>query len=430
MGQGTGLAVTGGVPLPHQTRSRRRPWTRLVRAAWLLAGLALVNLSIGCGPTWPTVRAVSHPEFAANPKAVATIDVLPVDIDVSVDPQTGYDPAAIAAQIRAEVHNALATGLNERGFQPIAIQWTGTDQPVSAPAPAPARAAPEFAPADGEPLATAEPMAGSQAPGAPQPVEPLAVYSSSDATLYVGGWTRVAKPRHADAGKALKSVAFVVFAVALVALVVVAAAGSGSKSKKSGKARSSRSGKVGRSRGRSGRTSRVRDIMSRGRRRGSGSASRPRSTGGQRPRSTSRVRDIIGSAGSGGGGRSTARDRRPSRRRAAGSSSSRRRYRTRARTAARVTTDLVIDVLDGPHHSRPTVHYRRAPVDRHIPRTEYGAMELEMTLVSNKTGEVQWHARQRFEVAAQNRKHLRKAVRKMLAALPNTRSGKKKRPRR
>jgi hypothetical protein len=55
------------------------------------------------------------------------------------------------------------------------------------------------------------------------------------------------------------------------------------------------------------------------------------------------------------------------------------------------------------------------------PHKGRSAMLLEMTLVDNRTGRVLWHARQRFPASPAKPEQVEKAVKRLLAALPDAR---------
>jgi hypothetical protein len=86
--------------------------------------------------------------------------------------------------------------------------------------------------------------------------------------------------------------------------------------------------------------------------------------------------------------------------------------------------DLSLQVLDAWGRSETHLEIYGGRPDYYrssAPHKGRSAMLLEMTLVDNRTGRVLWHARQRFPASPAKPVEVEKAVKRLLAALPDAR---------
>ena len=224
--------------------------------AWALAAVATASLTAGCGPRWPTVNAIYHSEFAADPGRVATVDVLPADIDVAVADGMNIEPFQITETINHTVAREALDELQEMGYRVKWIDWrgryydeNGRGQAMDAQA---VRDTADSLYTYGETQheATAEGHNGSLVPHLPAR---LGDGTGSDATLYVGGRAFVGKRPTTPGEEAAKTFVIITF-VAVLAIVVIAIAasasegsgGSGKSKRTSGKGARSKRGSGGR----------------------------------------------------------------------------------------------------------------------------------------------------------------------------------------
>lgn len=398
-------------------RNASRSLRLAVSLAWLFATVAMASLAAGCGPRWPAIHATYHSEFAADPGRVATVDVLPVDIDVAI--AAGMDhPPSLAESINRWVTNETVEELSGLGYRVTLIDWRG-----------------RYLSEDGRGQAMDEQVVANTtdslhvygeareaaiAVGRSEPLAPhlpakLGEQTGSDATLYVGGKAYVAKPRKTTGEKVAITVGIIaVIAVVVVVVVAIAAAGEDSPA-------SSGRSKGGKARGRSGSGKGKLPAIAR-RTRDHRSSSRSGSRSSSRTRSGSRVAPVRDHRA---GSSSSVRELWPRAGRTTRDHRSDRGAPDRAAPTSRdgADVDLTFEWYDQPvdsmGHSDTHIRYVSP---RYYPRVvepaKHAWVELEMTLVDNQTGAVQWHARQKFKVAPQNARHLRKAVRKMLETLP------------
>gem|GEM_PF-2305066 len=382
--------------------------------------MALASLAAGCGPTWPKVRAVYHPEFLGNPARVQSVDVLPADIAVAVDEDMKLDTFRVAETINNTALREVVYEVHKRGYDVRQLDWRGNyrnqgtahqamsaDDLVSTTA-----ALQRYGDNQLEGIAAGKPRTLKTR----LPVK-LGEATGSDATLYVGGRAFVGTPPSHGDGAAIAIVA--IFAILAVGAVALAASDDGGSSSSSGRKKRSKS----KSKSKSG-TKRARGTSGRSRRGGAstvGSVFRP--TRDHRARRSGAPSSSRG--GRGGRVARVARGTRDHRSRStatspSGSTSRGSTGRPAGRNTGRrvATYEPAIDVrvnvdLAPADTARPATRERRP-----IEAEKFAWIELELVLVSNETGHVQWHARQRFDIAPQNAAHLRQAVRTMLDTLP------------
>jgi hypothetical protein len=329
---------------------------------------ASTALLAACGPKWPTVHSLADPAFAGGGPgtAVGTIDILPIDMQVWASPDASKSPDELAGPLHEMVAGQVAARLAERGYEVVAqMDWDG-----------------RYVAADGEKHnAMPEPELGAVAyslsgygeaqrkvrDGLLVPFLPakLGQETRSDATLYVGGWAFAGKDGGMSTGA---KVALGVFAVAVVAVVVVAAI-AGSKD-------------------------------------GGGDG----------------VGKVLGGAAQGVG-------------RAAGTAARVAVHAVKpiTRLGVRMTAAMVRSgqMMDMTYHVMEAMARTGTHVEIYGGRPDYyrssaplkgrSAMLLEMTLVDNRTGRVLWHARQRFPASPAKPVEVEKAVKRLLAALPDAR---------
>lgn len=332
--------------------------------ARLLSVALAAALVTGCSTSWPRVTSVSNATFGAA--APVSIDVLPIDLEVWVQP--GVEDSADAVRAQAESHIAamVAESLYRHGHNLGAVlDWRGS-----------------YVAADGSEVVALEPpallatvdslasygTATQVTKELPVPYLPvrLGERTGSDATLYIGGWGFVGKKSNLG-NKVATAVVVAVAVVAVVALLAVLS----KKSDSVGKALDG----AGKGVSRAGRAM----------------ASAGRVALRAAARAGTAVVDL-------------------------------------AKVGADVTLDVVSEVdlrLPDDAFGRDETHrnlvsgrpeWSQAPNAR---ERGASALYLEMTLVDNATGLVRWHAHQQFPANPKNQKQVARAVASMLAAMPH-----------
>ncbi len=341
---------------------------RVSGIGFLAAFAASVLLATGCGRTWPQVRSVGDPGFLET-GGVVTVDVLPMDVGISVSPETPESAEIVADRFvhlaAREVHAHLAgrgyvvaadigpDGVYRRGDGQMAIAMT-----------------PEQLEAVGASLAAygAAQQRARDVILTPYLPARLGAATGSDATLYVGGWGFAGRDEKGiDAGDVAKVVLVALFIVVVVAVAIVVA-------KKGGGGGGGKGGSVA-------------------------------SAGG------SAAARAIGGAGGSAAGHA-----------ASGAA------RVAARGLGRVARGS-LEVLRafhytgdawGRHHTHLNV-YLSMPMAPPPPADGPSRTFLEMTLVDNRNGLVLWHARQQFPANPALYKDIRSVVGSMMAGLPASR---------
>jgi hypothetical protein len=183
------------------------------------AATTIALLAAGCasGRPWPARPvAVSTTAFATSAE-IATIDVLPLDLQLWAEP--GYEDDLTQLRAGAEVNlmNVALETLAKRNYALGAmIDWNG-DFPGG------------NALSRDDLQATVGALghygaAAAQHPGhLPVPFLParLGATTGADATLYVGGWAYVAKHRDSTGDKVVEGIAIGLLVVAVVAIVAI-----------------------------------------------------------------------------------------------------------------------------------------------------------------------------------------------------------------
>lgn len=339
------------------------------RNLWLVALAAAMNLALGaCGRSLPTVRGVADPAFVDHRRPVATVDVLPVDMQVWTDRTLAVDAEQVVLGLETRVSHQIRDVMTSFGYDVVAAMgWDGTYYDADRTR---ARAMDPAAIADTNYALSSYGRANAHAAGAlvtPYLPHRLGADTGSDATLYVGGWAYVGKdPSGVTTGKVIKGVLIGLLIVAVI-VVVIAAAKEGGGGGVGGVARGA--GNVAASAGKA--ATHVASGMARGAVR----------AGGTLVRGTLRASGEIAEAMARGHidyyGRSS----------------------THAQVSGGGARPIYVEHKDTPSTGR-------------------SQMYVEMTLVDNRTGATLWHARQRFRANASKADQVQAVVRRMLASLP------------
>ena len=320
----------------------------------------LAYLATGCagGRPWPAhPTAVASSALSAAGATIATVDVLPLDLQLWAQPEYDVDVDAVRAAAETTVMSAVIAALGARRYAIGAtIDWTGAYPGGTALG-------------HDDLLATVGALShyGAVAAGQPGtlpvPFLParLGTTTGADATLYVGGWGLLAPPVDDGSDVAGKVMAglLIITMVAFVALAIAAVAGD-HKSSSSDKADKADKGRKG-----------------------------PRHGGGDH-------------GGAGGApvvsaGRGAAHIGR-------GDHAAFHIARGMVDAFGRLALDVAAASDWG--------------ADPALPRTGEPALYLEMTLVDNHTGLALWHARQRFPASAESPDEVTRAAATVLSLLP------------
>jgi hypothetical protein len=325
-----------------------------------VAVLLVALLGSGCSTAWPRVTAVSDARFGAwSPPA--TIDVLPIDLEVWTEPGVGADADQVRQQAESRIIGATTELMYRRGYAVAAVlDWQGTYvdrngvQSVVIEPPALLQTVDSLA-SYGSALA----VTPKEMPAPYLPVR-LGEKTGSDATLYIGGWGFVG--HSSSVGDSIAK--GILIGVLVVGVVVVAAA-------------ISKSDTV--------------DKVLGGAARGAGHAAKALSSAG---RLVLRAAAKAGSA-----------------------------VVDLARVGVDVTVD-VVNAVPADAFGREETHLNlvsgRPEWSQAADAKRQGssALYLEMTLVDNHTGLVRWHAHQQFPANPKNNRDVIHAVASMLASLP------------
>ena len=338
----------------RSSNGRRRQSLALVLAASLIGA----SLAACGGPTWPrSVQGVGDPRFMAHQQVIETVDVLPVDLQVWTVSGHKRGAEAVASEVNATVAGLVTSQLARRGYEVVAaIDRDG-----------------RYVAGDGtmHDAMTAEEVqsttmslssygvAQSQTQGALlMPFLParLGAATTSDTTLYIGGWAYAGKDKKSNKAAKVIGTVLIVGIIAVIAIALIA----GEKGGGSGL------GKVAEGAGR---------------------------VAGGAVKVVGRV--AVGAVRTAGRvGVTILRD--PD------------------------LFHLTVDTLDafaraGTHAE---VHPARPDYYAEGPRKGRSSMLLEMTLIDNHTGKTLWHARQRFPASPEKPEQVEKAVARLMATLP------------
>ncbi|MEM9490871.1 MAG: hypothetical protein AAGC55_17115 [Myxococcota bacterium] len=336
---------------------------------WFAAFFASLNLAVvGCGPTWPSVRAQSDLQFASGQRAVHTVDLLPLDVQVWTGPNQSVAPEEASQQLYTVATGVLDTELARRGYHVTAqIGWDGSYQAPGGhitSALSPEELHRTAYAMSGYGHAVAESRKGLLVPYLPHR---LGVATGSQGTLYVGGWAYVGHDdRESQGAKVAKGVAIVLL-IAVVIVIAIAALDKGG-------------GKGG----------------------GGGGSGVARAAGG--------AGKAVAQAGS-----AVTR----------GLSTMGRAVAPLMRGVAHGTAEVMTEMMfAGDALGRSGTHieiYSGRPdyfEEKSTPKDGPSRMHLEMTLIDNATGIALWHARQTFPANATKVKDVREVFTRMLATLP------------
>ncbi len=329
----------------------------------LLALVAALNLGFGgCARSWPRVNGVAAADFASHRRAVRTVDILPVDVQVWTGPGTRTDPDVVRQRFESQVDASVTGELAVRGYQVLAaMDWTGS---YTGPDGLRYQSMTPTEVVDTDRSLSTYGRAVAQAnQGLLQPYLPhrLGELTGADATLYVGGWAFVGKKPVTHGDQVAEGVLIGLIVVAVVAIVIIAVA---SKGKGGGL------GGLGKAAAATGRAAgKV----------ASGMARTVGRLGAHVVRGALRAADAM----------------------------SRADIDFDADCYGHTQTHIQV------YSTRPAYHEQRD-----TPRRGESQMYLEMTLVNNATGVTLWHARQRFRAHAADPGDARHAVQRMLASLP------------
>ena len=325
-----------------------------------MIGALIVSGAAGCGgEAWPEVRGLADPQFLGRGRAVETVDVLPIDLQVWTRPGHRADPFGLSRDLESTVGGMVSAELARRGYHVVAqIDRGGRyvaedgEERVAMAAGDVARTAyalSSYGPAqsehDGELLIPFLPARLGAATGA-------------DATLYVGGWAFAGVDRKpGKAGKVVKTI-LIVGLIAVVAVAVIAGLKGDKGPGKVAGAVAEGAGKV------AGGVVRVAGGVATG-----------------VARTTGRVAFAL------------ARDP--------------------------VLFHLAIDTVDAFARAGTHVEHSSVRPDYYAggPHDGRSAMLLEMTLIDNRTGRTLWHARQRFPASPERARDVERAVSRITATL-------------
>ena len=327
----------------------------------LVASLTAAALLSGCAPSWPSpVTATS-----SAPRAIHSIDVLPLDLALWTEAEGDVDPGELRAATELHLMNTALASLASREYGVDAIiDWNGDyDGGHALP--------PDALDATLGALArySAPPTPDGRLPVPYLPAR-LGTATGADATLYVGGWAYVAKHRKSTAhevGRDALIVVGVVVAVVAVGLILAAISGKGSSHSSSSHSGSSHSGSSHESGPHAGGIS-----------------------GTDAPHPIPLV--------------SIAQSRMHVDRGASGADHAAGAVRHVVDAFGRVALDIA---------SHPDWE-----LDPSLPHAGASKMFLEMTLVDNRTGLVLWHVHQAFPADAKSPADVERAARVLLASLP------------
>lgn len=335
---------------------------------------AALFLATGCGADrpWPTrPYAVTAQSFAQQTQ-VATIDILPLDLQMWAQKDYSVNLDELRGMAEVNLMNTALDTLTKRNYAIGAmIGWDGASNQQSV-------LSKDDLMATLGSLGTYGQAVEEHPNIMPTPFLParLGVTTGSDATLYVGGWSYVAKKK--DSGSDIGEAILVgLLIISVVAIIAIALDSKSSKSSKSGGHKGSSGGSktasaphrvdhrggvtvpvIGGTNGGSHHGGRVDSIV--------GSTTRVHHTGGFR---TARVGGAMLDA------------------------------------FGRTAVDLAIEAPDWSEDA--------APSNEDQPETY-----LEMTLVDNHTGNVLWHAHQVFPASAESAKDMARVARTMMAKMP------------
>jgi hypothetical protein len=169
---------------------------------------------------WPARPAVALASRSlAAPDGIATIDILPLDLEMWAEPGYGGDLDLVRAGTEANVVGLTLDQLARHNYAVAAtIDWSGEYAGGSALGADDLRATVDS-------LASYGAVASEHPGELPAPFLPVRLggATGSDATLYLGGWAYVAKPRPSVGDQIGKVLLITVAVITVVALIAVLA---------------------------------------------------------------------------------------------------------------------------------------------------------------------------------------------------------------
>ncbi len=372
-GEKMGTKFAGSLSMLLARNKARRGVTTL--------GVGIVlSIASGCVSHWPAVHAYQSADLTEGARPIRSIDILPADVQIWAHPDEPMSESEIGLRFDAAIANGLPSLLATRGYRIAAnLGWDGRylteggerwqalthDQVVET-----AWALSSYGTAA---------RLSKRADLAPYLPHRLGHVTGSDATLYIGGWGYAGKKKRNPAVTVLKVVAVVV--VVAVAVVTVAALLDHGKGGKRG---SGKRGIIHRSSG----STRI--------------GSNAVQVGAKLATGVARV--------AGGIGRAALHISKAGTRVAGG--------------LVRSIDTIHIGIIEPDCFGRRTTHLNYAPQrpDYHAAKgtPDHGpsASFVEMTLIDNRSGNVLWHARQRFPANPKNPKDIEKMMQQMVTTLP------------
>jgi hypothetical protein len=347
---------------------------------WFLAFFASLQLAFtGCGGAYPQVDGSADQAFMTRRKQVRTVDIMPMDVQLWTYRGNRVPAEQLGQTFLAHAGGTTVAELSRRGYQVVAqMDWDGNyDSYIGKPRVAMSPGDIDATAASLSSYGTAVERSGEQLLTPLLPAR-LGAATGSDATLYVGGWVYVGKPGDSTGKKVAKGVAIGLLAVALVAVVVLVVASKGGGGGGGPKGMGKLFGGAGKAAAGAGKAA-AKAVVTVGRVAGRVTAGTLRGLARSGPkivRGTARMADAFG----------------------------------------RSDTHIDIHVGGNGNGNYSPPDYYQAP---RTPKQGRSQMYLEMTLIDNHTGAALWHARQRLPADGSKPKHIRKALRHMLASLPS-----------
>src|SRR5450432_276657 len=95
---GNGICFNQGITTPGNMLKIHHIGHGLAKLGFLGAFAASAAMATGCGQTWPSVRPMGDAQFMGHlGPGIATVDVLPMDVEISSDGRATASPDEIEA---------------------------------------------------------------------------------------------------------------------------------------------------------------------------------------------------------------------------------------------------------------------------------------------------------------------------------------------
>jgi hypothetical protein len=184
-------------------------------------------LATGCTADrpWPAHPVAVSTQAFAHQAEVRSIDVLPLDLQMWAEPGYGGNLDAVRAGAEVNIMNVALAAMAKRNYEVGAmIDWNG-DYPGGN-----ALSREDLAATVGS-LGRYGATTADDPSRLPVPFLParLGTTTGSDATLYVGGWSYVAKHRASTGDQILQGVVIGLLIISVVAIIATVASSKGSK---------------------------------------------------------------------------------------------------------------------------------------------------------------------------------------------------------